>query len=81
MTDRAAELGKVMSTETATSAAAFNDTLNEVKTALGGVAQSFFNFMLPALQKLAGFLQDTVIPVIQKELQPAFEELSSALGE
>ena len=71
--------GNVISTDTARAAAKFNDTWNQVKNALSGVAVQIFEQLLPTFQRLAEFVRDDVIPAIRR-LEPVFESVFKALG-
>jgi hypothetical protein len=80
MTDEAAKLGIVISTETAAKAEQFNDTLKKISAASQGLALLAAENLLPILQKLAdtfldgktkgGFFKDIVSNLItQSDLQ------------
>ena len=53
---QAQSLGIVMSTEAAAGAAAFNDSMNELKSAALGVFREFASQLLPKLAEFARFL-------------------------
>lgn len=61
MTDRAAELGAVIDSETAANADAFNDALDDLQTAVSGVAMAVAAELLPDLRNLTdSFVDNTV---------------------
>lgn len=57
--DKAASLGKIIDSETATAADDFNDTLGDLKAASEGYALHLAKELLPDLQDLAGAFTDT----------------------
>lgn len=68
LTDRAEELGRVMSTDTATDVAEFNDLMNELKSELSGVALEGFVILLPALRKVVDFLVRDGVPAFRSTI-------------
>lgn len=58
MRDRVHELGGVMSDESVKAAAAFQDSLQDTKTAIGGLKRSVFSEFMPAVTQVMDGLQD-----------------------
>ncbi len=56
LTGRAKELGIVISDQMAKDAEKFNDTMDEVKTAINGVFLAVANDLLPEMQKMADWM-------------------------
>ena len=76
MRDRVRELGGVMSDDAVKAAAAFQDNMQDLKTAIGGVSRNMMSQLLPSMNTiLAGFTS-----LIAGE-EGATEQLSQGFGE
>lgn len=75
---QAEELGRVMTTDTATAAAEAGDSLNTLKSALTGAALGAVSSLLPAVTSTAQALTERLKPILDKIL-PIFGELVSSL--
>ena len=78
LTDEAAELGRVMSTETATDAAEAGDAINALKSVFQGAAVTAAGSLLPAVTSVAKLLAEKLKPVLDR-LLPVFSRLVEAL--
>ena len=82
---QARNLGIVMSTEAAAGAAAFNDSINELKSAALGVFREFASKLLPKLAEFARFLVSKKPKIIaffkdvKKATTPFFEAFKSGV--
>lgn len=72
-------MGGVMSNESVASAEAFGDTLDTLKTAMGGVFNKVGSELMPIFQNLADWLLENM-PEIQEFVGKAFDVISTAIG-
>jgi hypothetical protein len=85
MADRAAELGIVISQDTADAADQFNDTLGDLQAAGTGLATELASALLPQLQGLADWAVDFVtdgdkVESLTRDLKDGFSELGDAMS-
>ena len=87
MRDRVHELGGVMSDEAVKSAAAFQDSLQDMQTAMAGVKRGMLNGFLPAITTIMNGMQDIIsgydaeggLNKIQEGIGKAIEMASNVL--
>ena len=63
--------GNVMTAESAGGFAKFNDTWNTIKNSVSGLIQTLVTAFLPAINKVASFIQNNLVKFINEKVIPA----------
>lgn len=78
LTDRAEELGIILSNETVSSGVVFGDTVDDMNQALGGIGNELLTRMLPIAQDMADWVLDNM-PTIKSVVGGAFSFIGDVL--
>lgn len=72
---QAHDAGRVLSEETIRSSEEMNDTVNILKSSLGGIANAVVADLLPAFLGLANWLKDDAVPFVRDTLIPILKDV------
>ena len=77
MGEELAATGNIMSGDAVAAGAKLNDTWNEIKNAISGIATGALETLLPALTTAMDYFQNTIIPVLKNDVIPVVKQIAT----